>query len=82
MASSRIGGLRGIEPCASFRLTFRGGEPIQIERTSGTRDELKSELGARGVYVLRDDEPLAVAHRELAAARRGREKAPRRSRRF
>lgn len=65
-----------------FRLTFRGGEPIQIERTSGTRDELKSELGTRGVYVLRDDEPLALAHRELAAARRGREKKPRRGRRF
>jgi hypothetical protein len=65
-----------------FRLTFRGGEPIQIERTSGTRDDLKRELGMRGVYVLRDDEPLAVAHREFAAARRGREEAPRRRRRF
>lgn len=61
-----------------FRLTFRGGEPIHVERTSGTRDDLKRELGARGVYVLRDDEPLAVAHRELTRARGGRGKAPRR----
>jgi hypothetical protein len=52
-----------------FALTFRSGEPVQIERTSGTRDELKNELRARGVYVLEDDEPLAVAHGELKKAR-------------
>ena len=52
-----------------FALTLRPGEPMQIERVSGTRDDLKGELAERGVYVLRDDEPLAVAHRELKRAR-------------
>jgi hypothetical protein len=52
-----------------FNLTFRPGEPLQVERTSGTRDELKDELRRRGVYVLDEDEPLALAHREIKRAR-------------
>jgi hypothetical protein len=51
-----------------FNLTFRPGEPVQTERTSGTRDELKAELRRRGVYVLEEDEPLAIAHREIKRA--------------
>ena len=54
---------------ADFRLTFRPEEPVCVQRTSGTRDELKHELRTRGVYVLEDDEPLALAHREIQKAR-------------
>lgn len=50
-------------------LTFRPGEPLQVERTSGTRDELKQDLRARGLYVLEDHEALAVAHQEVKRAR-------------
>ena len=50
-------------------LTFRPGEPVQVERTSGGRRELQAELCARGLVVLGDDEPLAVAHREVQKAR-------------
>jgi hypothetical protein len=52
-----------------FRLSLLPGAPIAIERTSGTRDDLKADLRARGVYVLEDDEPLAIAHCELRHAR-------------
>lgn len=52
-----------------FILVFRAGEPVRIERESGSRAELRDELCRRGVYVLEDDEPLAVAHRELQRAR-------------
>jgi hypothetical protein len=51
-----------------FRATFRPGMR-QIERVSGTRADLMSELREQGLRVLRDDEPLAVAHREITAAR-------------
>jgi hypothetical protein len=62
-----------------FRLTFRPEAPTRVERTSGNRDELKAELRRRGVYVLEDDEPLAIAHREMKKAReRLIPKAPRR----
>jgi hypothetical protein len=64
-----------------FDLEFRPAEPVQITRTSGTRDELRQDLLARGMYVLGDDEPLAIAHRELRAARaRASEDRPRRGR--
>jgi len=53
-----------------FTLTFRAGEPLQVERTTGTREEFKRELAGRGLHVLEDSEPLAVAHRELAQADR------------
>jgi hypothetical protein len=52
-----------------FLLTFRAGEPVQVERVSGNREQMKSDLCARGLCVLRDDEPLAVAHREVREAR-------------
>lgn len=62
-----------------LRLTLQPGEPLAIERTSGTRDDLKADLRARGSYVIEDDEPLAVAHRELKSARqRGRSREARR----
>jgi len=47
----------------SFRLTFRPGQPVRVERTSGTRHDLAVELLERGIHVLDDDEPLALAHR-------------------
>jgi hypothetical protein len=40
-----------------FTLTLRPGEPLQVERTTGTREEFKRELAARGLYVLQDSEP-------------------------
>jgi hypothetical protein len=51
-----------------FNLTFRAGGSVGIERRSGTRADLREDLRSRGVYVLEDDEPLAVAHRELERA--------------
>lgn len=61
-----------------FRATFGTGQPRRIERTSGTRDDLATELRKEGLRVMRDDEPLAIAHREVRAAR---DAGPRRSRR-
>ncbi len=52
-----------------FRATFDRGGPRQIERTSGTRDDLVAELREEGLRVIREDEPLAIAHREIRAAR-------------
>jgi hypothetical protein len=52
-----------------FELTFRAGEPLRIERTSGDRDALKDEMRRRGMFVLEDGEPLAIAHREIRKAR-------------
>jgi hypothetical protein len=51
-----------------FNATFSDGRR-QIERTSGTRDDLMAELRDEGLRVMRDDEPLAIAHREIQAAR-------------
>jgi hypothetical protein len=53
-----------------YRLTFGVGEPLRMERLSGTRDELGTLLRARGLFVLDDDDPLALAHRTLKAARK------------
>ena len=61
-----------------FSLTFRAREPMQVERTSGTRDEMKKELLSRGLCVLGDDEPLAVAHREVKSARERLDRSERR----
>ncbi|MPZ17527.1 MAG: hypothetical protein GEV06_06405 [Luteitalea sp.] len=61
-----------------FRATFGPGEPRRIERTSGTRDDLVTELREEGLRVLRDREPLAIAHHEIRAAR---DEAPSRRRR-
>lgn len=52
-----------------FLLTFRAGEPLQIQRESGSREQLERELRARGVFVLEATDPLAVAHRTLKRAR-------------
>jgi hypothetical protein len=54
---------------ADFRFTFRAGEPLQVERLSGTRAELENELRARGLFVLTASDALAVAHHELKRAR-------------
>lgn len=54
-----------------FRLRFREGEPPEIERVTGGRDELMEELRDSGLRVLRDDDPLAMAHREIQRARAG-----------
>jgi hypothetical protein len=61
-----------------FRATLGPNEPRRIERTSGTRDDLVAELREEGLRVLRDDEPLAIAHHEIRAAR---DSGPRRRRR-
>lgn len=52
-----------------FRATFATDQPRRIERTSGTRDDLVAELRGEGLRVMRDDEPLAIAHRQVRAAR-------------
>lgn len=52
-----------------FRATFGPDQPRRIERTSGTREDLVTELREEGLRVMRDDEPLAIAHREVRAAR-------------
>jgi len=52
-----------------FRLTFREGEPIKVERVSGDRGALVEELRRGGLRVLSDDDPLAIAHREIKRAR-------------
>jgi hypothetical protein len=51
-----------------FRLTFRPGEPVSVERLTGTREDMRADLRARGLYVLADEEPLAIAHREVKRA--------------
>jgi hypothetical protein len=61
-----------------FRATFGTDYSRRIERTSGTRDDLATELREDGLRVMRDDEPLAIAHREIRAAR---DTGPPRSRR-
>jgi hypothetical protein len=63
-----------------FRMTFREGEPIEVERFSGDRGALVEELRRAGLRVLSDDDPLAIAHREIKRAREesvGRGRAPR-----
>ena len=55
-----------------FRATFGTDRLRRIERTSGTRDALAAELREEGLRVMRDDEPLAIAHREVRAAREAR----------
>jgi hypothetical protein len=55
-----------------FRATYSTDRLRRIERTSGTRDDLAAELRDEGLRVIRDDEPLAIAHREVRAARAAR----------
>ena len=45
------------------------GEPMRARCVSGGRDELMGELRRSGLRVLEDDEPLAVAHREILRAK-------------
>lgn len=52
-----------------FLATFGLDGQRQIDRTSGTRDDLMAELRRDGLRVMRDDEPLAMAHHEIRAAR-------------
>jgi hypothetical protein len=52
-----------------FGATFVRDQPRRIERTSGTRDDLVAELRGEGLRVMRDEEPLAIAHRQIRAAR-------------
>ncbi len=52
-----------------FRATFDDDGVRRIERTSGTRDDLVAELREDGLPVMRDNDPLAMAHREIRAAR-------------
>ena len=52
-----------------FEIVLRPREPPQLVRTSGTREDQVKDMLARGLHVLRDDEPLAIAHREAKEAR-------------
>jgi hypothetical protein len=45
-----------------FRATLVADQSRRIERTSGTRSELIAELREDGLRVMRDDDPLAIAH--------------------
>jgi hypothetical protein len=64
-----------------FRATFDPDGLRHIERTSGTRDDLVTELREEGLRVMRDEEPLAMAHREIRAARDAMPSRRRRTRR-
>jgi hypothetical protein len=57
---------------ADFRFTFRAGEPLQVDRLTGTRQDLEAELRARGLFVLTASDALAAAHHELRRTRRQR----------
>jgi hypothetical protein len=52
-----------------FRAIFAPDGLRHIERTSGTRADLVTQLREEGLRVMGDDEPLAIAHREIRAAR-------------
>lgn len=61
-----------------FRATFDPDGLRHLARMSGTRDDLVTELRSEGLRVMRDDEPLAIAHREIRAARDARPSLKRR----
>jgi hypothetical protein len=72
-----------IEECqlwVEFRARSIWADSEHIERTSGTRDDLVTELRQDGLQVIRDDELLALAHREIRAARDARPALRRRRR--
>jgi hypothetical protein len=52
-----------------FCLRFLDEQSMQIERVTGDRQDLLEELQRTGERVLQDDDPLAVAHREIKRAR-------------
>ena len=43
---------------------------MRVRRITGGREELMEDLPRAGLRVLEDDDPLAVAHREIQHARR------------
>lgn len=53
-----------------FSLQFSEGEPMRVRRVTGDREALMDELRQTGLLVLADNDPLAVAHREIQRARR------------
>jgi hypothetical protein len=57
-------------PFVEFSLQFPEGGPMRVQRISGGREELMEELRRNGSRVLSDDDPLAVAHREILRAKR------------
>jgi hypothetical protein len=59
-----------------FCLKFLAGEPMKIERVTGGRENLIEELRRAGLRVLQDDDPLAVAHREIQRARTSSKRVP------
>jgi len=52
-----------------FELTLSPGEAVRAVKTSGTRQEFERQLLDRGLHVLHDDDPLAVAHRTAKEAK-------------
>lgn len=52
--------------------------PLRIVRTSGAREDQRRDMIERGLHVLPDDHPLALAHRELKSARESAERPRRR----
>jgi len=52
-----------------FTLEFTEGKLARITRRGGSRPDLAKDLRARGLYVLDDDDPLAIAHRHVRERR-------------
>lgn len=64
-------------PFVELVLRFSEGEPISVHRVSGDRAALEEDLRRSGVRVLADDEPLAIAHREIQRARQAEKRTSR-----
>lgn len=62
--------VREHELFVEYSLRFPPDGPLTAERVTGDRAALMDELRENGLRVLEDDEPLAVAHREVRRARR------------
>jgi hypothetical protein len=52
-----------------FELTLSPDEAVHAVNISGTRQEFERRLLDRGLHVLRDDDPLALAHRTAKEAK-------------
>ena len=61
--------VREHELFVEYSLRFPPDGPMTAERVTGDRAALMDELRENGLRVLGDDEPLAVAHREMRRAR-------------
>ena len=59
-----------------FVLRFPEGAPMRVKRVSSDRLRLADDLRRMGLLVLEDDDPLAVAHREILRAKRESARAP------